>query len=343
MTGVNTMQIAKQLNLSRNTVSKALNNSPEVSDKTKQLVISTAAKLGYKRISKQDYETYAGNQTNYDICLMVHEREIQVGYWNIILQGVEEYLKLKKCKIVFGIISRIEEENELLPLAISSNDVSGIISVGSYTENYLRKIKETGIPMVSIDTASSVSDNRILSDTILTSNESSIYEITEKLIKNGCKDIAFAGDPYHCKSILERWKGYKSAMNDYNLAILPENEVFKNISVEHEFEKIAEIVNKIEKLPCAVVCANDIIANRLMRIFKSKGIKVPDDILISGFDNYDPAFSQSVRLTTVDYNIRELGYLAARQIIFRIERPMTSFTTIRTAATVIFNESTGAI
>ncbi|MFA7205257.1 MAG: LacI family DNA-binding transcriptional regulator [Saccharofermentanales bacterium] len=343
MAGVNTTQIANELNLSRNTVSKALNNSPEVSEKTKQLVLSTAVKLGYKRINKQYYESYASSQTYYDICLMVHEREVTNSFWNIILQGIEEYLKSKKCKIIFGILSREEEQNELLPLVIRSNSISGIISIGSYSEKYFRKVKETNIPIVSIDTASTIPDNRLLNDTVMTTNESSVYEITSTLIEKGCDKIAFAGNPHDCKSIYERWKGFHTAMSDHNIPFQKSYDNFLEISVEHEYPHIEQIVSSIEEIPCAIVCANDTVANHIIRVYKKKNIRVPEDILVSGFDNYYSVFSPSSKLTTVDYNIRELGYLAARQILFRIERPIAPFIVIRTASTIIYRESTGKV
>lgn len=341
MSNVNTLQIANQLKLSRNTVSKALNNSPEVNEKTKQLVISTAVKMGYKKVNKQDYETYATKQTNYDICLLVHEREMGVSFWNLILKGVEDYLTTKRCRIIISILSKREEENDVLPLTLQGNQTSGILAVGTYSENYFKKIKETGIPMVTIDTTASTMEHKLLNDTILTCNESSVYEITEHLINNGCSEIVFAGNPNYCKSINERWKGYVSAMRDYNLPIPKGYEIFQGINLDEEYDVIHSRFETVTQFPKALVCANDTLAGSLIIIMKERGIRIPEDVLISGFDNYDSIFPNNNSLTTVDYNISEIGTLAARQILYRIANPTSSVMLIRAAARVIFRESTG--
>ena len=75
------------------------------------------------------------------------------------------------------------------------------------------------------------------------------------------------------------------------------------------------------ELPEALVCANDDIANKIWSALKAKGIRIPGDLAISGFDNYDTGTEDTNILTSVDYNIAELGKLAARQVIYRIRRP----------------------
>ncbi|MFA7123602.1 MAG: LacI family DNA-binding transcriptional regulator [Candidatus Delongbacteria bacterium] len=339
MASVTTSQIAKELGLSRNTVSKALNNNPEVCDNTKRLVLAAAKRLGYHRINKQFYDEYSENDSNYEICLIVHERELKVNFWNLILQGIEECLKARSCRILFGILTYDEEKNDRLPPVINGTSISGLISVGPYSEGYLRKIKKTGIPFVSIDTAASVPDHQIFNDVILTSNFSTVYEITSSLISKGAAELAFAGDPESCKSINERWRGFRAAVSNISGSSGEEYACFNRIPIEYDFDRLRQIVDSAEKIPDAIICANDIVANGIIKALESRGVFVPDDVMISGFDNYESPFFPISKLTTVSYDIKELGYLAARQILDRIERPDAPYRIVRTAAKVIFRQS----
>ncbi|MDD2478106.1 MAG: LacI family DNA-binding transcriptional regulator [Candidatus ainarchaeum sp.] len=339
MAAVTTSQIAKELGLSRNTVSKALNNNPEVCNNTKRLVLATAKRLGYHRLNKQFYDEFSESEASYEICLIVHERELKVNFWNLILQGTEECLKVRSCRILFGILTYDDESNSRLPPVLNGNSISGIIAVGPYSDSYLNKIRNTGIPFVSIDTAASVQDHQICNDVILTSNFSSVYDITSELILKGARELAFVGDPYSCKSINERWKGFKAAIND-NPAGSDEGFIaFTDIPLEFDYDKISKLVDSIERYPDAMVCANDIVANGIIKALEAKGKTVPGDVMVSGFDNYESPFIPISKLTTVSYDIKELGYLAARQILYRIERPESPCVIIRTAAKVIFRQS----
>ncbi|MDD2417653.1 MAG: LacI family DNA-binding transcriptional regulator [Oscillospiraceae bacterium] len=339
MAKITTSQIAEMTNLSRNTVSKALNNSNEVSEKTKELVISTAIKMGYDKIDKKNYSKMAEKIVK-DICVLVHERELKNNFWGNILKGIEEHLTVKKFRIVLGILSKIEENELRIPPLISGNKPSGIIMMGAYNKEYYLKIKETGIPVVSIDTASDVKDNALIMDTILSCNQSCVYEITEHLIKKGCREIAFAGDLNHARSVRERWDGYKTAMNDYGIPISNDYLPFNEIVIGEEVNEIIDKIKNINKIPEAIVCANDNVANKIVYGLYSKGLSVPDQVAVSGFDNYDAILPSSIKLTTVGYKIEELGMLAAKQILFRIKHPDVSLVIIKIESHVILREST---
>ena len=222
MAGVSTIDIARKLGLSRNTISKALNDSSEVTPKTKKLIIETAIEMGYKRISRKEFYESREPDRNRDICLLVHEREMEIRYWNKILRGVEEYLTARKYRIVLAILTEAEAENDRLPPTLENSTVAGIITVGNYSEEYYRRLQATGIPLVTIDTAAAIKSSHLLCDTVMTCNHSTVYDITEHLIQNGYRKIVFAGNPNGCRSVRERWNGYREAMLTYGLEISEE-------------------------------------------------------------------------------------------------------------------------
>ena len=327
MSGVSTLDIAQKLNLSRNTVSKALNDHPEVTPKTKKLVIETAIQMGYKRINQQALLETQEMGSCKDICLLVHEREMDNNYWSQVLKGAEEYLTAQRCRIVLAILSKTDIENNQLPLVLQNSTVAGIIAIGKYCVEYYKHLKETGIPLVTIDTAADVKSNNLLNDTIMTCNHSAVFDITEQLINNGYRRIAFAGNPRSCRSVQERWNGYREAMLMHGLEISDEYKIFQEIDID--MEELDDFFGETVALPEALVCANDDIAGKICSALKKKGIRAPQDMAMSGFDNYDMMREEMRDLTTVSYSIAELGNLAARQILYRIENPDASFILIR--------------
>ena len=338
MVRVSTQDIANKLNLSRNTVSKALNDNPEVTEKTKKLVIETAIQMGYKRISRQDLLETQDSGFNKDICLLVHEREMGNSYWNTILKGAEEFLTAQKYRIVLAILTENDEISNQLPPTLQNSTVAGIITIGTYSKNYYKRLKATDIPLVTIDTAADVRSNNLICDTIMACNHSTVFDITERLIQNGYRKIAFAGNPDVCRSIRERWNGFWEAMQTYGLEIFDEYKVFRNINIY--LETLDDYFEDTVSLPEAIVCANDNVANKIRKVLKAKGIQIPGDIAISGFDDYDTGIEEPKLLTSVNYNIEELGSLAARQILYRIEKPDASLVLVRLTSTVIYRQST---
>ena len=173
----------------------------------------------------------------------------------------------------------------------------------------------------------------------MTCNHSTVYDITEHLIQNGYRKIVFAGNPNGCRSVRERWNGYREAMLTYGLEISEEYKIFRDIDIK-AMESLEGYFEEPFELPEALVCANDDIANKIWSALKAKGIRIPGDLAISGFDNYDTGTEDTNILTSVDYNIAELGKLAARQVIYRIQNPEASFVLVRLAANVLFRRST---
>ena len=118
-----------------------------------------------------------------------------------------------------------------------------------------------------------------------------------------------------------------------------EDKIFRDIDIK-AMESLEGYFEEPFELPEALVCANDDIANKIWSALKAKGIRIPGDLAISGFDNYDTGTEDTNILTSVDYNIAELGKLAARQVIYRIQNPEASFVLVRLAANVLFRRST---
>mgnify|MGYP002545560579 CR=1 FL=1 len=332
---VNTTAIAQALNISRSTVSKALNNRPEVRDETKEMVLNAAKKMGYKKLVD------SANTPKKDICLLIHEDEASNNFWSMILRGAENYLSSNGFRIFFGVINGTEEKQGIIPAMLSTNNMpAGIIMIGSYRCEYYSSIRRLGLPVVATDMPADMKDNELLNDIVFMNGESSVYEITKNLIDSGISDIAFVGDINWSRSIRERWNGYKLAILENDLKLNRDYDPFVYTERQDHFEDIAENLYRVGHFPKAFVCANDVVALRLIGMLEEKGFRVPEDIVVTGFDNFTLDAVTPKNLTTVSYDISAIGYLAARQILWRVDNPDMPYMITRINSKVIYANNT---
>ncbi|GIH20455.1 LacI family DNA-binding transcriptional regulator [Rugosimonospora africana] len=154
-------------------------------------------------------------------------------------------------------------------------------------------------------------------DTVAVENATGTLELVSHLIEHGRRRLVFAGDPAHAHDIRERYAGFRAALERHGLA-----EAAPPIRVFYEELSAAEVVSAIGEPNCAadgLVCANDEVAVATMALLTQKGVKVPDDVAVVGFDDIMTARYMTPGLTTVRQPTYELGRWAAIRLHERIQ------------------------
>nr|WP_242851549.1 substrate-binding domain-containing protein [Clostridium sp. DMHC 10] len=200
------------------------------------------------------------------------------------------------------------------------------------------------IPTIFIDCTADIFYPDLNTDILLMENEHSTYSLTKKLINSGHTEIGFVGDYKHCKSFNERWIGFNRALIESNLKLdlsfcITEDNKFPYVSPNW----INSQLDAIDKLPSAFICANDFVAIALIKALKSKNIKIPEDILITGFDDSPESRIIDPHLTTVHIYSNEMGAIAADLILSRLRNPSKPVQITHVKTKLIFRESTGNI
>lgn len=334
--------IADTLSISRNSVSKVLNNVQGVGEDTKRLVIETAKKMGYKKIYKykieeQDFDDLTDDHDK-SICIFTHEEAINNSFWAPLVKGIERVLSRAGYSVMVNIANSCEEDNCLIPKKFSDKKTDGIIMIGDYSREYIKSIKTLGIATIYIDTLAEVNESNLLGDTIMMNNIYSVYEITSHLIQAGHKEIGFAGAMNTCRSFKERWLGYKKALDDAD--IKPDIYIDMPEHNQYDYKELKRRLGSIKKYPSAFVCVNDRIAINLIRALSEKGINVPHDIAVAGFDNIDESTLITPNITTVHCYKEEMGERAAEEMIWRLRNPDSPYETVRISTKVIYRDST---
>lgn len=244
-----------------------------------------------------------------------------------------------------------QKEREII-LSLLKDDIKGIIYYPSFSsENFdlIKKLSMEKYPIVIID--KTIYDINI--DTVLCDNYNGSYTMTKYLLASGHREIAFVceGDIDKTSSIRERFLGYCDALADANIPLNMGLILYPDAGYPHNAEKSSrahfckEVAEKVmeNKAITAVQAASDADAVELVRQFAKKGIAVPGDVTIVGFDDLDIASYITPPLTTVKQNFKAIGQNAADLLFKRIADREKKPEKVLIPAELIARKSSGAI
>ncbi|CEM62772.1 LacI family transcriptional regulator [Treponema phagedenis] len=337
-----TMQdIADRLNISRNTVSKVLNNRSGVSEKKRSAIIQTALELGYPKVPSSLLHSHKEKDKktkSIRIALLVVNPQFS-QFWVKLINSIAKEIGKSENTLTFCYLSETQQES--LPATLNKNTVDAIIGVNIYNTQLLKKIAGLGIPTVYFDMPVKMNCRNLSADIILLEGRNSIYSITEHLIKQGCKSIGFIGDITYAHTMYERYQGFITALKEYRIAPI-QNWIFTRGLTNRFYNpgEIAATIDPFDKEPDAIVCANDAIAVQVISYFNQKGMRCPDDILISGYDNFYHFPNHEHFLTTVEVNIDYLGKRLVEQVYHRAQNPGLPLEMTTLITTPLFKKST---
>ncbi len=322
-------QIADQLGVSKFAVSQALSGKPGVSDETRNRIIQAAAAQGYysqrhtrgkaRPVSLQEMEKKPPALKNTVIVLIPNVRYQlpESAFWGKIADGVIAGLADR------GIGSMVvtEHNSDRFLHIINPASVLGLVGIGLVADQIVLEIRNAGIPFVLIDHE----DSLILSDTIFMNNYDSVHRLTEYLIYLGHKSLKFVGNPGYSRSFFDRWLGFRTALEEMRLPVQEAGDRLLQIEDDREVEDILKSMYARKSMPTAFVCANDATALHVLRTLAELGIRVPEDVSVTGFDNTEEAARLSPPLSTVDVPKTGMGRRAVELLLRRIENPDKPF------------------
>lgn len=339
MKKVTIQDIARELHLSRNTVARALNNSETVARETRCMVVEKACEMGYPKVSQDMVDSFrkqsgtAGTKT----IIILAKQEISV-FWNSIIMGIADALNQSACRMRLDFVSSEEERNGILPEDFNDT-VDGVICLSVFTKTYLETVLKKRIPTVCLDFAQNLLKTDYPVDVLVSEGVQSVRAITMHLIEQGMQKIAFIGDIGSC-TIADRYAGYMAGMGIGG--IIPDRDMIAIRSVPgryYQMEEIEEYLDGLKQMPEAIVCANDAIAFLIIRALRNRGLAVPQDVAVTGFDNQEELAGLDAFLTTVKVGNAELGKRLVWQLMFRMEHPELPWETVMINTEVIYRRS----
>src|SRR5215217_802641 len=323
--------LAKELNISIATVSKALNDSYEISIDTKQKVWDLAKKLKYER------NPAASNLRSHKTkTIAVIIPEIANNFFSLAINGIEEIARKRDYHVLIYQTHENSETEIAFTDSLLSGRVDGIlISVSSSTENYAHfKELVNKIPVVFFDrTMEDIDAVKITTD-----DYESAYNATCHLIENGCRKVAFLFALSNLSTGQKRLAGYQNALKDHQLDFGEELIVNYDKDEDGNYENIRELLNA--QKPDGIVSSIEEFALPCYYVCRELGLNIPDDLKIISFSNLSTAPLLSPSLSTVTQPAFEIGKEAAG-LLFRIldKKPFDTHEVQTLKSTLIKRES----
>jgi LacI family transcriptional regulator len=270
--------LAKILNLNASTVSRALNDHPKISAETKKQVQKLASEMNYQPNALAS-SLRKGSAHTVGLVLP----RVNRNFFASAIEGIEAVLnKAGYHLIITQSNENAEKEKECISSLISSRVDGIIISISWETKDlsHLIAAQNKKIPLIFFD--------RIPRDfeasKVMLNDYQGAYQATEYLINNGNKNIAFLAGPQHLQIYSERFRGYKTALEDYKYPVDPAYIIENCLTQEKGAEAAAQLLS-LEKRPDAIFGSSDYSALGALVYCKENGLRIPEDISIFGFAN----------------------------------------------------------
>ena len=307
---MNLKELAKELNLSISSVSRALRDSKEISVSTKKIVLAKAKELNYHA---NPFASNLRRQESKTIAVVIPE--IANNFFSLAINGAESYAQKKDYHVlIYQTHDDLQQEISTLK-HLQNGRVDGIlISLSSQTANtdHLKDIKNKGIPMVFFDR---VAEN-INAPKITTNDYESGFKATEHLIENGCKKIAFLSISNKLSIANKRMNGYLDALKKHGIA--PDNKLIINCDTDKEGNTILikKLLQRPDRPDAILACVEELAVSSYV-ICQELKLNIPRDIKIISFSNLQTADILNPSLTTITQPAYEIGREAA-SVLFQL-------------------------
>lgn len=349
---VTIQDIADALGLSRNTVSKAINNTGVLADATRERILSKAVEMGYKQFS---YISASGVANM--LAPAASDQKQEIAVFTALFLNTSHFAstmldKFQRETTHLGyntVLHRILPEDIralTLPKSMDPARTAGIVCFEVFHEDYARMICGCGIPVLFVDTPVCTNFGSLEADCLYMDNTAGIHAFIHNMVSRGKRRIGFIGEYMHCQSFFERYMAYRNSMflhgiEDCSDICFTSNYAGGENPMQHPYRSyLLECFKALPELPDVFICANDFVAFDAMQVFKVLGISVPQDVYLCGFDDSPESRLVTPTLSTIHIHSQIMGYSATQLLISRINEPSLNFRTVHTESTLILREST---
>lgn len=305
------LDIAKAMGVSTSTISRALNNHPDISIKTKKAVNKLAAELSYQpnALAKSFF-----TRSTHTIGVVIPN--LETPFFSSMLCGIQTVASEAGYRVVICQSNETHQTEVANVQALMNNMIDGLLlchTLHTQTYDHIKVHLKKDIPIVQFYRATT----ELETSKVYCEDEKGSFQITEHLIRNGCKHIAILLGPAHLNISENRLKGYKQALAKHGLVAeerLIKYVDFSKCSVDGVLSKLLEQKQPID----GIFSISDKTAVQIIQYLKSKNIRVPQDICVAGFGNEYTGEIIDPKLTTYDVRTTSIGEKAAQLLLDKI-------------------------
>jgi LacI family transcriptional regulator len=305
----NIQDVAKLADVSIATVSRVINNQGGVRRVTEERILKAIEELGYIRSAAA--RTMKRKETN---TIGVIVPDIKNPFFPLVMAGIEQKAREKE---YFTILSSTNEspkvEEEIVKNFIERGVDGVIITTANENGDHLKLLQEQGIPVVAVDR----SIKKFKVDTVLVDNKKGSYQAVQHLILQGHEKIAIICGPQSTTPGLERFLGYKKALEDYNIE-LDERYVMHGDFGEQSGIESTKKLFELDDQPTAIFSSNNLMTIGCMKALDELNWKLGSEVSFIGFDEVDIATFLNPKLSVVARPMNAIGEIAFQLLHERI-------------------------
>jgi DNA-binding LacI/PurR family transcriptional regulator len=310
--------LARQLNVSIATISRALRDSPDISPETKKMVLELAKKLDYHPNSiAQSLVTRRSR------IIGVIIPDIVIHFYSSAISGIQAAAAEAGYNVIICQSNESYQTEVANTQTLVSNRVDGLlVSVSRETQDFahFETVMNKGIPLVFFNR---VNDKLPVSRVEVDDYEGA-YQATAHLISVGCTRIAHLAGPLNVPLFRKRLEGYMDALQAHNLPVDEQYIIACGIRIEDGVAATRKLLD-ISPLPDAIFAVCDSAAFGAMMIIKERGLRIPDDIALAGFTNEPVTALVEPSLTTVSQPTFDIGWASAQMLLDQLSKEPHTF------------------
>lgn len=299
--------IAKFAGVSHTTVSRVINNYPNVKPETREKILGLIKDLNFSpHISARSLSS--GKSYTIGLLILYDLEQFPVDFLPSILVGMTT--ELNRCKYNLTLLfDQVQGKRNQVPFELSaSNNLDGVFILSVETEVELAyRIAKIDLPMVLVN--QKIEDLNL--NYVVADDEGGAYAATSHLLDLGHKKIAFIGGTPKYITSKDRKSGYRRALREHGITPEPSIEKIGFFDRNHGYEAVRELLEQRQDIT-AIFAANDLMALGAYKAIKERGLSIPNDIAVVGFDDADFAELIDPPLTTVKKSRTLMGSESAR-------------------------------
>jgi LacI family transcriptional regulator len=328
---VTIIDVAQEAGVSYSTVSRVVNNKSYVKPETREKVTQAMNRLGYQ--ANLHARSLAGGNSHV-IGLLVHNMTTQ--YMAEIFKGIEDVLTNSDYELMLYTTHRRRTKESTFVNMMARGLADGLLIVlPREPEAYLQSLRERDIPYVLIDQVG-VDENDL---SVMSTNRQGGYEATQHLIELGHRRIGIITGWMDMVGARDRLEGYKAALREHCLSIDETLIVEGDFDQDSGYSGAQELLDMAEP-PTAVFVSNDVMAQGAMDAIRERGLLIPQDMSIVGFDDIPLAAVLNPPLTTLHQPMEDMGRQATEMLLALINHPDEEQHSIVLPTELILREST---
>lgn len=306
--------IAKKLNVSTSTVSRALRDHPDINAETKELIVKTAQELDYQP------NTFAQNlkrQRSNTIGVIVPQ--VKHVFFAEIMSGITDVAYNAGYNVIISQSNENQEREIINTNAMIAQRVAGLlVSLSSTTRQFdhLLALERQGIPLVCFDRVC----EELPVSKVIVDDYNGAFQAVKHLVDKGYKKIAHLAGPTSLSIGLQRFLGYKDALQKSSIPFQDALVVFGGLNEEDGHQSFETLVTQLGEFPDAIFAVTDPVALGAFMKIKERGLSIPQDIALVGFSDNPVVSLIEPPLTTVQQPAYKIGETATRLLLQQIEK-----------------------